>query len=377
MKIDPFAVEIWMNAHETGCAFNLAETCVDSLTVAELLEISGGGKSELDALLEMRLSYGAIEGSDRLRAAIAALYDRQKPQNIIVTHGAAGANALVHQALIEPGDRVVSVVPTYQQHVSIPESMGAKTARLELRWEDDFRLDMDELARLAVDGTKLIVLTNPNNPTGVLIDRAGLEEIVGIARGCGAWVLCDEVYRGTDQSGPGATVSIADLYEKGISTGSMSKAFSLAGLRLGWICAPKEIIEAVSIHRDYNTISVGMIDDHFAALALENADAVLARSRRITRTNLGILSEWVERETLIDWVKPQSGTVAMLRYRLPMSSEEFCLALLTETGVMLTPGSAFGMEGFLRIGYANEEAVLREGLRLMSGFLAQRARSAA
>lgn len=377
MKIDPFAVEIWMNAHETRCDLNLAETCVDSLTVGELLEISGHKPGDLDALMDMRLSYGAIEGSARLRTAIAALYERQEPENIVVTHGAAGANALVHQALVEPGDRVISIVPTYQQHVSIPESIGAEIVRLELRREDDFRLDMPQLARLAKGGAKLIALTNPNNPTGVLIDRAGLEEIVEIARGCGAWILCDEVYRGTDQTGPGSTASIAGLYEKGISTGSMSKAFSLAGLRLGWICAPREIIEAVSIHRDYNTISVGMIDDHFAALALENADAVLSRSKRITRTNLEILSDWVEHEPLIDWVKPQSGTVAMLRYRLPMSSEQFCLALLGETGVMLTPGSAFGMEGYLRIGYANDEAILREGLERMSGFLAKQARSAA
>ncbi len=377
MKIDPFAVEIWMNEHETKCAFNLAETCVDSLTVAELLEIAGRSANDLGDLLDMRLSYGAIEGSARLRAAIAGLYKQQQAENVVVTHGAAGANALVHQALIEPGDHVISVVPTYQQHVSIPESLGATVERLELRWEDDYRINLEELRRQAKGGVKLIVLTNPNNPTGVLIARAELEEIVEIARGCDAWLFADEVYRGTDQEGDGATVSVADLYEKGISTGSMSKAFSLAGLRLGWICAPKQIIEAVSIHRDYNTISVGMIDDHFAALALENADAVLTRSKRITRTNLGILAEWVEREPLIDWVKPQSGTIAMLRYQLPMSSEEFCLALLAETGVMLTPGSAFGMEGFLRIGYANEEAILSEGLRLMSGFLAKRARTAA
>ncbi|MHB2267450.1 aminotransferase [Aliihoeflea sp. PC F10.4] len=377
MKIDPFAVEIWMNAHETRCDFNLAETCVDSVTLAELLELAGKGPADLTELLTMRLSYGAIEGSERLRAAIAALYEHQKPENIIVAHGAAGANALVHQALVEPGDRVISVIPTYQQHVSIPQSLGAEIVRLELRREDDFRLDTAELRRLATDGTKLIVLTNPNNPTGALIGREGLEEIVSIARASGAWVLCDEVYRGTDQDGGGATVSIADLYEKGVSTGSMSKAFALAGLRLGWVCAPTEIIEAISIHRDYNTISVGMIDDHFAALALENADAMLARSKRITRTNLAILSDWVAREPLIDWVKPQSGTIAMLRYNLPMSSEAFCLALLDETGVMLTPGSAFGMEGYLRIGYANDEAILRKGLELMSGFLDKRAKAAA
>ena len=223
---------------------------------------------------------------------------------------------------------------------------------------------------LATPGTKLIAMTNPNNPTGSLMDRAYQERVVAIARACGAWLLCDEVYRGTDQDGDGMTASIADLYEKGISTGSMSKSYSLAGLRLGWIAAPTELIHAVSIHRDYTTISVGMLDDLFAAIALENRDKILARSRAITRTNLAILSDWVDGEPLISWIKPKSGTIALLKYDLPISSEAFCIRLLERTGVMLTPGSAMDMEGYLRIGYANNECILREGLKRLSGFMA-------
>jgi aspartate/methionine/tyrosine aminotransferase len=165
------------------------------------------------------------------------------------------------------------------------------------------------------------------------------------------------------------TASIADLYEKGISTGSMSKTYSLAGLRLGWIAGPVELLKAVSIHRDYNTISVGMIDDLFASIALENRAKILKRSHEITRTNLAILSEWVESEPLISWVKPQSGTTALLRFDLPISSEKFCIELLRSTGVMLTPGSAMDMEGYLRIGYANGADILRKGLKLISRFL--------
>lgn len=149
--------------------------------------------------------------------------------------------------------------------------------------------DLDELRALAVPGTKLIAINSPNNPIGALMDRAMLEEIAAIACNVGAWVLCDEVYRGTDQTGTGMTTSIADIYEKGISTASMSKSFALAGLRLGWIAAPCEIMEAVSIHRDYDTISFGVIDDHFATIALENSDKILARSHAITRGNLAIV----------------------------------------------------------------------------------------
>ena len=166
------------------------------------------------------------------------------------------------------------------------------------------------------------------------------------------------------------TTSIADLYEKGVSTAGMSKAFALAGLRLGWIAGPHELIEKVTVHRDYDTISVGVIDDHFAALALEHRNSVLARSQEITRGNLALLAECVSQEPRISWVKPNSGTVALLKYDLPMSSREFCISLLKETGVMFTPGSVLNMEGYVRIGYANNPDTLKEGLRLVSAFLA-------
>jgi len=369
MKIRDFGVEIWMNRYENHCELNLAETCVESLTVEELLDMAGKKDGILAELLPMKLTYGAIEGSDRLRGLIAGLYEKQAVENIVVTHGAIGANALVHETLVEPGDRVISVLPTYQQHYSIPESFGADVRILKLTEAQGFLPDLAELRRHAVPGTRLICLNNPNNPTGSLMDRDFLLQIVEIARGCGAWILCDEVYRGTDQEGDGMTASIADLYEKGISTGSMSKTYSLAGLRLGWIAGPKALLQAVSIHRDYNTISVGMLDDHFAAIALENRDKILARSQSITRRNLAILAEWVENEPLISWVKPRSGTTALLKFDLPITSEAFCTRLLERTGVMLTPGSAMDMEGYLRIGYSNGEAILREGLARISIFL--------
>jgi aspartate/methionine/tyrosine aminotransferase len=377
MRIREFGVEIWMNKYETRCELNLAETCVESLTVAELLDMAGINDIAQE-ILPLKLTYGEIEGSVRLRSLVAGLYEKQQIENVVTTHGAIGANALVHQTLVEPGNRVISVLPTYQQHYSIPESIGADTQILQLTEETGFLPDLEELKKLAISGTRLIAINNPNNPTGSLMDRAYLEKIVEIARACGAWILCDEVYRGTDQEGDtGMTASIADLYEKGISTGSMSKTFSLAGLRLGWIVAPAALIQAVSIHRDYNTISVGMLDDHFAAIALESKDKILERSHKITRTNLAIVSDWVDGEPLISWIKPKSGTTALLKYDLPVSSKEFCLRLLDKTGVMLTPGSAMEMEGYVRIGYTNGEEVLREGLKRISLFLKESAASAA
>ena len=369
MHIEPFGVEIWMNEWETKCQWNLAETCVESLTIAELLALAGKNDVDLSELLAMKMTYGEIEGSMRLRSAICALYDQQVVENVVVTHGTIGANMLIHKTLVSPSDRVIAVVPTYQQHYSIPASIGAEVHQLKLREENGFLPDLEELRALTVPGTRLIAINNPNNPTGALMDRAMLKEIAAIAREVGAWVLCDEVYRGTDQTGSGMTTSIADIYEKGISTASMSKAFALAGLRLGWIAAPREVIEAVLVHRDYDTISVGMINDHFAALALENRDKVLERSHSITRGNLATLEDWVAGQPRISWVKPQSGTTALLKYDLPLSSRDFCVGLLKETGVMFTPGSALNMEGYVRIGYANNSEILKEGLRRVAKYI--------
>ena len=371
MKIREFGVETWMNRWETRCRYNLAETCVESLTVDQLLGLAGiDGSAFLAELRGLRLTYGAIEGSDRLRDAIAALYDGVPRERVVVAHGAIGANHLVYEALVEPGDRVISIVPTYQQHTSIPESLGATVLALPLREADGWRLDLDELRRLAAGGARLISLANPNNPTGALLDEADLREIAAIADAAGAWVLCDEVYRGIDQEGSGTTPSIADLYPRGIAVGSMSKAFSLAGLRLGWIVAPAEVTRAVTVHRDYNTISVGMVDDLLAAIALEHRDAILARNRAIVRGNLAALDAWVAAEPAISFLRPRGGTIALLRYAIDLPSEALCTRLIEERGVLFTPGSAMDMEGYLRIGYANNPQVLADGLAETSAFLA-------
>jgi aspartate/methionine/tyrosine aminotransferase len=371
MKIKAFGVEIWMNEYENNCLYNLAETCVESITLEELLNISGKKDTILDELLPIKMTYGAIEGSERLRNNVAALFDQQTKDNVLITHGAIGANALIHSTLVSAGDRVISVLPTYQQHYSIPESIGADVQILKLREENDFLPDLEELKTLVNENTRLICINNPNNPTGSLMDEAFLKEIVEIARRCDAYLLCDEVYRGIDQEGDGFTTAIADLYEKGISTGSMSKSFSLAGLRLGWIVGPPALLEEVCIHRDYNTISVGIINDHLSSIALENSDAILERSQRITRTNLAMLDEWVNNEPLISYVKPKAATVALLKYDVDMPSRDFCIALLESKGVMFTPGSALDMEGYVRVGFANNPEVMKVGLAKFSEFLAE------
>jgi aspartate/methionine/tyrosine aminotransferase len=369
MQIREFGVERWMYLYENVCELNLAETCVESLSVAELLKIAGKEDASLGEILPMKLTYGEIDGTERLRSNVASLYENQRVPNVLITHGAISANALVYETLIEPRDHMISVLPTYQQHYSIPESYGARVDVLRLREENAFLPDLDELKGMIRPSTRVIAFSNPNNPTGALMERSFLEQIVRIARSCGAYVLSDEVYRGADQQGTGFTASIADLYEKGISTGSMSKTWSLAGLRVGWIVAPVEVIHRVHIHRDYNTISVGMLNDLFASIALESRGAILERNHGILRTNLSLLDAWIAKEPRLSYVKPKSGTTAWVRVDAGMTSRDFCVSLLEKTGVMFTPGSALDGEGYVRIGYANNRDVLVAGLARASDFL--------
>lgn len=376
MHIHPFGVEQWMNAWETRCELNLAETCVESLTVAQLLHLCGTDMAALgERLAPMKLTYGAIEGSARLRAAVAALYTSQAPENVLITHGTIGANHLVHTTLVEPGDHVISVHPTYEQHYAIPASIGARVDLLRLRPENGWLPDLQELRSLVRPDTRLIAINNPNNPTGALMDSGKLREILAIAEQVDAHVLCDEVYRGTDQPGAGTggtSDSVADLSPRGISTAGMSKAFSLAGLRLGWIVAEPRVLRRVEIHRDYTTISVGMIDDLLAALALENASTILGRSRELLARNLALVAHWIDGEPLIDWVAPVSGTTALLRYDLPTPSRDLCVDLVRRGGVMLTPGSAMDMEGYVRLGFGNNPDTLARGLARLSDHLRDR-----
>lgn len=371
MKIKDFGVEIWMGLYENDCDYNLAETCVESLTVNQVLDYADSRENTIEEILDTKLTYGAIEGTDRLREGISKLYKKQEIENISITHGASGANALSLMTIVEPGDKVVSMIPTYQQLYSIPESIGAEVKLLHLKAEEDFLPNLEELRRLVDKDTKLICINNPNNPTGALMDEKMLKEIVEIAKGVDAYILCDEAYRGLTHQGDNFTVSIADLYEKGISTGSMSKTFSMAGVRIGWVAASREFIEKLSRQRDYQIISCGIIDDRLAAIAIENKDRIIKRNLEIVRENLDYLDKWVAKEDLISYVKPKGGTTAFLKYHIDMPSEDLCLKLLREKSVMLVPGSALDMEGYLRIGYANTPSIIREGLEKFSEFLGQ------
>lgn len=370
MKIKTFKVEQWMNEWEEKCTYNLAETCIDSLTVKELVELAGENVEEyMLNLADTRLTYGHIYGSPELLEGIASLYQNVKPEDIVPTHGAIGANNMIISTLIEPTDNMVSVMPTYQQHYSIPESIGAEVRLLNLNYENRFLPDIEYLRSIVDENTKMITINNPNNPSGSWIPVEEMKEIIDIAKSVGAYVLCDEVYRDISEDGS-YMPSIVDLYDKGISVGSMSKCFSLAGLRLGWIVSrDPEVINLCRERRDYDTISCGAIDDKLAALALKNKDALFRRNREILLKNRQILDEWVNATPEVYYRKPVAGTTALVYYKKDMPSHDLCVDLLKKKGVMFTPGECFEIEYSVRIGYAFDSKLLKEGLDLFAEYL--------
>jgi len=370
MKIRDFKVEQWMNEYENDAVYNLGETCIDSLTVGGLIELVGKDpKSYLEGLADIRLTYGYIEGSPELLTAIASLYKEIDSTQIIPTHGAIGANYQVILSHIEAKDNMVSVMPTYQQHYSIPESIGAEVRTLQLSIENDFLPDLEELQNLVDENTKMITINNPNNPAGSLISPEKMEGIIKIAKSVDAYILSDEVYRGISEDGS-YMPSIVDLYEKGISVGSMSKIFSLAGLRLGWIATrDAEVKKACMGRRDYDTISCGVLDDHFAALALQNKDKIFARNKAILDKNRKILDRWVQETPGVRYLKPKAGTTALVYYDNAMPSYDLCIRLMKEKGVLVTPGACFELEGCVRIGYAFASDALQDGLDQFAAFL--------
>lgn len=278
---------------------------------------------------------------------------------------------------MKPGDHVVCMYPTYQQLYDVPASLGAEVSLWKLHAHNNYVPSISDLKSLVTDKTSLIIINNPNNPTGATIPKPVLQELVDFAKEKNITILSDEVYRplftGISPADPNFPPSLINMgYKNTIVTGSMSKAYSLAGIRVGWIASrDSSIIEKIATARDYTTISVSQLDDQVASYALSPSvlHALLGRNIKLAKTNLGILEKFVEGNRSVSWVKPNGGTTALLAFR-KASGEKFddevlCKEALEKTKVMLVPaGRCFGPEfgGMVRIGYVCETAVLEEAL---------------
>lgn len=369
VKVKPFLVERFMGEYEHNVELNIAETCVKPFTLGEFLEFVGE-PDFLEKIKDLQLTYGYVEGLPELKKGLSGFYKNVKPDTIFTTHGAIDANFQVFYSLVESGDTVISIFPTYQQLYSVPESFGAKVKLWHLHEENNWMPDLDELNELVDKKTKLIVVNSPNNPTGALLDEKTLRGITEIAEDANAYVLNDESYRGLYINPEDWVPSIVDISDRAIATNSFSKPLSLTGLRLGWIAtSSEEVAKELTLHRDYTTISISLLIEKLAALAIEHAEKIYERNLKILRKNFKLLEEWIKEEPLVDWVPPKAGTVAFLRYNLEIPSEELAIRLIKEKSTFLVPGSCFGIENHLRIGYGNPVDVMIEGLKRFKEFL--------
>lgn len=341
------------------------------MSLDELFALTGENKQAfLNAFCQRRLTYGDIVGKPELREGICDLFKTLCPDEV-AHHARRSGRQITWPCMrsFAPATTSSACCRPISSCIPFRSPSARRVDLLPLREENGFLPDLDELRSLIKPNTRLICLNNPNNPTGALMDQPMLEAIVAMAREVGAYVLCDEVYRHLTQTDVWSA-SIVDLYEQGISIGSMSKVFSLAGLRLGWVAShDADFINACLSRRDYSLISCGMFDEAVASLALRHSHALLARNRGIVRDNLAILTDWVEKEKRVHFVRPQAGTTALLFYDSPMPSYVFCEKLLAQTGALLTPGACFELEGCARIGYACDGNELKAGLAAISSTL--------
>ena len=370
MKIEPFRVEIWMNEWETKCDLNLAETCVESLTIAELLDLTGQNATDLSALLPLKMTYGAIDGSMRLREAISALYDKQAPDNVIVTHGTIGANMLIHRSLVDRRDRVVSVVPTYQQHYSIPESIGADVHLLHLREENGWLPDLDLLRQLVVPGTKMIALTNPNNPTGTMMSREALSNLMAAADSAGIRFISDEIYHGLDYAFPAVTA--AELSPNALVINSFSKYFCMTGWRVGWMVVPEVLVRPIERLQQNLSISVPTLSQIAAEAAFEGR-AEMEAIKRGYQENRRILIEGLPKAGLTKFL-PADGAFYLYADVSDFTSDSFAFAseMLEKAHVAATPGVDFDPihgRAFIRFSYARSAAEMQEAVARIAHWL--------
>ncbi len=369
MRVPNFAMERWQSHYEHRVRYNLSESGVLPFSLAELL-------AWIDLTpADVSLGYPQTNGSDELREAVAGLYAEASPDNVLITAGSAEANFVTLWHLLEPGDRAVVLVPTYGQTPGLAEGLGAQVATFALEESLSWQPSPGAAEATITPDTRLVVVTNPSNPTGSTLSADAIDEILCACERSGAWLLADEVYVGAEAEGP-ETASFWGRYERTLVTGSLSKAYGLPGLRLGWLVGPAEHMEELWARKDYTTISPSAVSDALATEVLrpQTRRRVLARTREIIVRNRAVVDDWVTgRETVGPWIRPRAGAIGLVPFDGGTSSSELAEYLRSEWSVLVVPGEHFGLDGFIRIGFGGEEAELVSALACIGRALEARA----
>ncbi|MGE3276902.1 MAG: aminotransferase class I/II-fold pyridoxal phosphate-dependent enzyme [Vicinamibacterales bacterium] len=355
MPFEPFALEEYQSRWERTVAINLADSSVQCATLGEWLS-----PTEIERLGDLGLFYPEVNGTGVLRERIAALYPGAGPAEVLVTVGAAEANTLACQALLSPGDEVVVVTPGYGQVRGLARIAGCSVHELALDPADGWRLDLDALDAMVTSRTRLVGIVNPNNPTGTILSEPDMDRIVTACARVGAWLHADEVYRGTERDGRPETPTFWGRYDRLICTNSLSKAYGLAGLRIGWAVASRDAIEALWRRHEYVAIAAAAPSMALAELAVEEERRarLLSRQRALAARGFAVLDAWLaEQSGRFSLTAPAATAIAFVRCHLPVDSVTFAHRVREQAGVLVAPGALLGAEGHLRVtvGYPPEK----------------------
>lgn len=358
MNIRTFDLERVQSLYENTVPINLTESGFHPYTLKELLP-----QKDLDRLLETGLGYGQTNGSVAVRKAIADLYSNCNEVNILVTNGSSEANFTACHTILTKGDEVVMMVPNYMQMWGIIEEMGCKLKWFHLQEERAWRPDLAELEAMLNSKTKMILVCNPNNPTGYVLSEAEMKAIVALAERYNCWIYCDEVYRGADLDGI-EKPSFYGLYDKVVVSGGLSKAYALPGLRLGWLVGPESLIAEAWSYHDYTSITAGILSHKIGEIVLQPQfrAKILNRNINMLNENLNITVEWAKQyHDFIGFTPPQAGGMVFMKYQFPLNSTELSDWLRLEKGVFILAGDVYGMDRHFRIGIGTAKAILTSG----------------
>ena len=312
-KFHPFQLESYLAKHEQNVTFNYSESGVHPLRLGDLLEFAD---IEIEALGDTVMDYPEVNGKIELRRKIAALYPEANEDNVLVTIGASEANHLVAATLLGDGDEVVTLQPSYLQLSGNALNRGIKVNFVKLVEKDNWALDISDLNNKVTSSTRLISIINPHNPTGHILTKEEIAAVITAADKVGAWIISDEVYAGTERDGRDPTPTLWNRYERVIAINSMSKAYGLPGLRIGWLIAPKAKIAELTLRHEYATISATMLGNDIANIALsdEVRPKLTQRARQLINTGFDILMQELEpHKNIYSVVPPEASAMCVVR----------------------------------------------------------------
>ena len=371
MKLEPFALERYFAKYEFTAPYLLCSSDCESMSVAELLNFEPGADRQLSALW---LGYTESLGHPALRQAIATLYETITADQVLVHAGAEEAIFNFMNVAVNPKDHVIVHTPCYQSLAEVARGVGAEVA--EWRGDPDrgWALDIGVLENALTDRTTAVVVNFPHNPTGFLPDAEFVKALSELSDRHGFVIFADEVYRGLEVDPADRLPAVADINERAVSIGVMSKTYGLAGLRIGWAATQNQrLYQALAAFKDYTTICASAPSEFLATLALRHAAQIGQRNRKIIRGNLDRLDRFfAAHQELFSWHRPRAGSIAFpLLHGRPV--EEFCADLMENAGVLLLPGTLYGpgLNGF-RIGFGRKN--LPEALERFEAYLRSKMR---